>query len=82
MGYFYIDLKTTLHELSHIQPNLWHIGEPLEDGEDALKVIWHGGVSHSIIVHDLDPSQLVVGGINLSAQNLHRNKYLYLLHLA
>lgn len=44
----------------HIETNLWHIGEPLEDGEDALKVIWHSGVCDSIVVHDLDPSQLVV----------------------
>lgn len=53
--------------------NLWHEGEPLEDGEDALKVIWHCGVCDSIIVHDLDPSQLVIGSINFSAQNLPRN---------
>lgn len=70
----FIDLKAKLHELSHIQQNLWHIGEPLEDGEDAFKVIRHGGVCDSIIMHDLDPSQLVVGSIDLSAQNLHRNR--------
>lgn len=40
--------------------NLRHIGEPLQDGEDTLKVIWHGGVRDSVVVHDLDPSQLVV----------------------
>lgn len=56
-----------------ILTNLRHVGEPLEDGEDALKVIWHCGVCDSIIVHDLDPSQLVVGSIHFSAQNLPRN---------
>ncbi len=70
-SYFY---EAALSELSHIQPNLWHIGEPLEDGEDAVKVIWHSAVCDSIVVHDLDPSQLVVGSIDLSAQNLQRNR--------
>lgn len=58
---------------ARILTNLWHVGEPLEDSEDALKVIWHCGVCDSIIVHDLDPSQLVVGSIDFPAQNLHRN---------
>lgn len=52
---------------ANILTNLWHIGEPLQDGEDALKVIWHCGVRDSIIVHDLDASQLIVGSVNFSA---------------
>lgn len=74
LSYFYRPKQATLHEISNIQPNLWHIGEPLQDGEDSLEVIWHSGVCDSIIVHDLDSSQLVVGSIDLSAQNLFRNR--------
>lgn len=53
-------LQQTTKKIKHVHTNLWHIGEPLQNGEDALKVIWHGGVRDSIVVHDLDPSQLVV----------------------
>ena len=56
--------------------DLWHVREPPEDGEDTLKVIWHSGVSDSIVVHDLDSSQLVVGSVDLSAQNLYKSKEL------
>lgn len=49
---------------------LRHIGEPAQDSENALKVIGHRGVRHSVVVHDLDASQLVVGGVHFSTQNL------------
>lgn len=77
-GRTFIDV--TLRERSRVQRDLRHVGEPLEDGEDALKVIRHGGVCDSIVVHDLDPSQLVVGCIDLSSQNLHIWRNLILSH--
>ena len=49
---------------------LRHIGEPPQDSENALKIIGHRSVRHSVVVHDLDASQLVVGGVHFSTQNL------------
>lgn len=56
-----------INVVAKVLTHLRHVGEPLEDGKDTLKVIWHCGVCDSIIVHDLDPSQLVVGSVNFSA---------------
>lgn len=50
--------------------DLWHVGEPLQDGENTLKVVRHRGVCDSVVVHDLHTTQLVVGGVNLTTKNL------------
>lgn len=50
--------------------DLWHIGQPLQDGVHALEVVWHSDVGDAVVMHDLHAAQLVVGGINLSAQDL------------
>lgn len=55
------------HVEAQILTHLRHVGEPLQDGKHTLKVIWHRGVRDSIVVHDLDPSQLVVGSVNFPA---------------
>ena len=49
---------------------LWHIGQPLQDGVNALEVVRHGDVGDAVVVHDLHAAQLVVGRVNLSAQDL------------
>lgn len=49
---------------------LWHVGEPLQDSVDPFKIITHSAVGHAVVVHDLDPAQLVVGGINLPSKHL------------
>lgn len=50
--------------------HLWHIGQPLQDGTNTLEVIWHSDMRDAIVMHDLHTSQLVVGRINISAQDL------------
>lgn len=37
-----------------------HVGQPLQEGENALKVVTDGVVGHAVVVHDLDSTQLVV----------------------
>lgn len=51
---------------------LGHVGEPLQDGVDPREVIRDGDMGDAIVVHDLHPSQLVVGGVNFTAQHLVR----------
>lgn len=51
---------------------LGYVGEPLQDGVDPLKVIWHGDMGNTVVVHDLHSSQLVVGSVNLPSQHLDR----------
>ena len=50
--------------------HLWHIGQPLQDGTNTLEVIWHSDMRDAIVMHDLHTSQLVVGRVNVSAQDL------------
>lgn len=53
---------------------LGHVGEPLQDIEDSLKVVTNGGVGHTIVVHDLNPTKLVVRCVHFSAQHLSYEK--------
>lgn len=47
--------------------HLRHIGQPLQDGINALEVVRHDDVGDAIVIHDLHATQLVVGCVNLSA---------------
>ena len=49
---------------------LGHVGEPLQESEHTLEVIAHRAVGHTVVVHDLHSTQLVVGGVHLPAQHL------------
>lgn len=53
---------------------LWHVGKPLQNSVDPFKIVTHSAVRHSVVVHDLDPAQLVVGGINFPAKHLLKEK--------
>lgn len=53
---------------------LWHVGKPLQDGVNAFKVITDSVMGHPVVVHDLDPSQLVVGGVNFPSKHLGKEK--------
>lgn len=57
-------------ELCRARNYLWHVGKPLQDGVDSFKVITDSAVCHPVVVHDLDPSQLVVGGVNFPSKHL------------
>lgn len=50
--------------------HLGHVGQPLQQSKDALKVVTNGAVGHAVVVHDLNSAQLVVGRVNFSTQNL------------
>ena len=45
---------------------LWYITEPRQHLIDALEVTWRHGVGDTIVVHDLDPTELVITGVYLS----------------
>lgn len=47
-----------------------HVGQPLQKREDSLKVITNSSVGHTIVVHDLNATELVVGCVHFSAQHL------------
>lgn len=49
------------------QDYLGHVGQPLQQVKDSLKVIADSTVGHTVVVHDLNSTQLVVGGVHLSA---------------
>lgn len=49
---------------------LGHVGQPLQEREDALEVIAHRAVGDAVVVHDLDSAQLVVGRVHFPAQHL------------
>ena len=70
------DTRGCIPWLSHREPapHLGHVGEPLQQGEHALEVVADGGVRHAVVVHDLDPPQLVVGRVHLAAQNLEERE--------
>lgn len=51
-------------------PHLWYIGQPFQNGADSLEVIWHGDVGDPVGVHDLHATQLVVGCVDFSSQDL------------
>jgi len=51
---------------------LGHVGKPQQDSVDSFKIVAHGAVGHPVVVHDLDPAQLVVGGVHLPSQHLER----------
>lgn len=61
-------------ELCRARNYLWHVGKPLQDGVDSFKVITDSAVCHPVVVHDLDPSQLVVGGVNFPPKHLGKEK--------
>lgn len=54
---------------------LGHVGEPVQQHVDSLKVITHSAVCHTVVVHDLNPTQLVVGGVYLSTQHLRERRW-------
>lgn len=47
-----------------------HVGEPLQQSKDALKIITDSAVGHPVVVHDLNATKLIVGCVNFSAQHL------------
>lgn len=47
-----------------------HVGQPLQKREDSLKVIANSTVGHTIVVHDLNSTKLVVRCVHFSAQHL------------
>lgn len=49
---------------------LGHVGEPLEDGVDAFKVVGDSHVGDPVVVHDLHSAQLVVRRVDFPAQDL------------
>lgn len=49
---------------------LGHVGKPLEKSEDSFEVITDCAVGHTIVVHDLNSTKLVVRRVHFSAQNL------------
>ena len=51
-------------------PNLWHKRQPGQNIENAFKVVWHGDVGDSIGEHNLRTAQLIIGRVNLLAQEL------------
>lgn len=51
-------------------PYLGHVGEPLQESVDPLKVVAHCAVCHSVVVHDLNASQLIVRCVDLPTQDL------------
>lgn len=53
---------------------LWHVGEPLQNGIDTFKVITYSAVGHSIVMHDLDATQLVIRSIHLSSKHLCKGR--------
>ena len=53
-----------------LQPYLGDVGQPLHNGCHSLHVARDGHVSDSVVMHDLYPSQLGVGGVHLSTQHL------------
>lgn len=53
-----------------LKPDLRHVGEPLQDGVNAVKVVRHRGVCDAVVVHDLHAAQLVVGRVHLATENL------------
>lgn len=55
-------------------PYFGHVGQPLQQRVDALEVVANGVVGHAIVVHDLNPAQLVVGGVHFPAQHLQENQ--------
>ena len=44
---------------------LRYIAEPRQHLVDALEIAWRHGVGDAIVVHDLDPTELVVTGVHL-----------------
>lgn len=50
--------------------NLGHIGEPSNSGSNSLQVCGGHGVGDAIVVHDLNPTQLVVAGVHRTTQHL------------
>lgn len=61
-------------ELCRPRNYLWHVGKPLQNGVDSFKVITDRAMCHPVVVHDLDPSQLVVGGVNFPSKHLGKEK--------
>ena len=53
-----------------LQPYLGDVGQPLHNGCHSLHVARDGHVSDAVVMHDLYPSQLGVGGVHLSTQHL------------
>ena len=53
-----------------ISPHLWYVGEPFEQGTDAVKVLAADVVRDAVLVHDLHTAQLIIGGVYLTAQQL------------
>lgn len=53
---------------------LWHVGKPLQNSVDSFKIITHSAVRHPVVVHYLDPAQLVIGGINFPSKHLLKEK--------
>lgn len=51
---------------------LGHVGKPQQNSVDSFKIVAHGAVGHPVVVHDLDPAQLVVGGVHLPTKHLER----------
>lgn len=44
----------------------------MQDSENPFKVITNFAVGHSIVVHDLDASELVIGGIYFPPKDLEK----------
>lgn len=44
----------------------------MQDSEDPLKVITNSAVGHPIVVHDLDATELVIGGIYFPPEDLEK----------
>lgn len=57
-----------------LQAHLRHVRQPVQDSEDPLKVITNGAVGHPIVVHDLDATELVIGGIYFPPEDLEQEK--------
>ena len=47
---------------------LWCVVNPIDDTLHALLIVGHHLVGHTVGIHDLWPSQLVLGGVDLLAQ--------------
>lgn len=46
----------------------------MQDSENPLKVITNGAVGHPIVVHDLDATELVIGGIYFPPEDLEKQE--------
>lgn len=49
-----------MQNLKKKQLYLGHVGQPLQNCENSLEVVANGVVGHTVVVHDLDSTQLIV----------------------